>query len=263
MVDKRLRLMIISLNNLRAYFIDFLFRLAGFPVYIAIVYFLWKVILENSSLTGISLGFLVTYYTTMYAVRNIVEQWEIPGKISNDVRQGHMVVPLTKPISYRSYLFWQSALNSIFFLVLYALILFALSIVFHMTFTSDPLIILLFFISMIFAFMMNFAMFFTIGLSAFWMEENNGIVRMFMSVTSFLSGAWIPLDLLSGTLKDIALLSPFSLTSYFQVSILQGKLSLEQIIPEFALMIVWTLIFFLVAKFVWKLGERRYTGYGV
>jgi ABC-2 type transport system permease protein len=263
MVDKKLRIMLINLNQLKAYSVNFLFRMAFFPIFIIITYFLWKVILENSAIPGMTLGFLVTYYVTIYAIQVITSQIAIAETISEEVVQGSMVVSLLRPISYRSYIFWTRALYFLFNLVLFLAILFGLSLIFDMHFTSDPLMIVMFLISLIFAFLMNFAMYFTIGLSAFWMEENWGLINTFNFITTFLAGTWIPLSLLSGMLKDITFLLPFRLTAYSQVSIIEGSLSLSQALQDIGLMIIWTAIFFFIAKVVWKMAERKYTGYGV
>lgn len=263
MADKRLRIMAISMNQLKAYSVNFLFKLAFFPIFITITYFLWKIILENSTIPGVTLSYLVTYFVTIYMIGAVTSQFSVSQRIAEDVVQGGMVANLIRPISYRSFIFWQRVLNFMFHLVLFSLILLAVSMLFDMQFTNDPLMILLFFISLIFAFLMNFAIYFTLGLSAFWTEENWGFINSSSMIISFLAGSWIPLGLLSGTLKDITFLLPFRLTAYSQASMIQGSLPLTQVLQDIGLMVIWTAIFFLIAKVIWKIGERRYTGYGV
>ena len=73
----------------------------------------------------------------------------------------------------------------------------------------------------------------------------------------------IPLELLSGTLKEMAFVLPFRFTAYFQTSIIMGKIALNDVLMNFALMIVWTVVFLVIAKIVWGVGEKRISGYGV
>ncbi len=263
MADKRLRIMLISFMQKKAYPLDFILNILTFPIFVLITYFAWDVILKNSTIASVGLAFLVTYYTTIYAVRNITSQGAVAEKISEGVRRGSMVVNLVRPMSYTSYLFWWRLPNFIMYLCIYMAILALLSIAFHMNYSSDPLMIVLFVISLFFGYLMKFAMFLMVGITAFWLEDNWGFIRAFSVIQSFLAGVWIPLELLPEQLKEIVFMLPFRLTAHFQVSIVQGKLSLTQILPDFILMVVWTIIFFALAITFWKIGERKYTGYGV
>ncbi|NYZ79755.1 ABC-2 family transporter protein [Candidatus Micrarchaeota archaeon] len=263
MADKRLRVMLVTLREIKAYFVDFLFYLAGFPVFIAITYLFWRAMLQNATVAGMTLGYLMTYYATVYAVNAMTLQRGVANKISEDIVRGRIAVSLVKPMSYFSYNLWKRVANFSLYIVLYLGVLLAVSSAFKMQFTSDPLMIILFLASLVFSFLMNFAMFFCVGLTALWLEDNWGLVNAFVAFTSLFSGMLIPLELLSGTLRDVAFFLPFHFTAYFQASIIMGKMAMSDVITNFALMIAWTVIFLVIAKIAWRVGEKRITGYGV
>lgn len=263
MADKRLRVMLITLNELKAYSVDFFFSLISFPVFIAVTYLFWRAMLQSASVAGMTLGYLMTYYATVYAVNAITIQRDVANKISSDVVQGRIAVTLVKPMTYFSYNLWKRVANFSLHIALYLGVLLAVSVAFNMQFTSDPLMIALFIASLAFSFLMNFAMFFCVGLTSLWLEENWGLTSAFVAFTSLFSGMLIPLEILTGVLKDAAFILPFRFTAYFQASIIMGKAALNDVLVNFALMVAWTIVFLIIAKVAWRVGEKRISGYGV
>jgi ABC-2 type transport system permease protein len=79
----------------------------------------------------------------------------------------------------------------------------------------------------------------------------------------FFGGAWIPLSLLPLWVQGVSDILPFKYCISFPALILLGKLSIEEIIGSFAILIIWILVFYFTAKVVWERGIRRFTGYGV
>ena len=262
MGDKRLRAMKIVWKNMKIYFVNFIFQLTTFPVFAVIIYFLWKTILANSSIS-ISLNEIITYYILVYAVQMMINQRRTARKMSEDVRTGNIVKVISRPMDYLYYNFWKRFGTFVFFVILYSITLIVINYFFTLQIATDPTTLIFFAISILFAMIMNFMTFFVIGITAFWTTSNWGIINSFAGITSFLAGAWIPLELLGGTLKEVAFLLPFRFTAHFPVSILQGKLTMMEIVPQFGLMIFWTIMFYLIAKLAWKVGEKQLTGFGV
>ncbi|MEM0372514.1 MAG: ABC-2 family transporter protein [archaeon] len=263
MADKRLRIMLTTFQDIKAYSMDFFFSLLNFPIFIGITYLFWRAMLQNSNVAGMTLGYLMTYYATVYAVNVMSPRQGLASKISGDILHGRIVINLVKPIPYLNYNLWKRIAGFVLDLVLYLGVLLAVSAAFNMQFTNDPLRIALFLISLVFSFLMNFTMFFCVGLTALWLEDNWGLLNAFTAFMSLFSGTMIPLELLSGTLRDAAFFLPFRFTAHFQASIIMGNAALGDVLTNFALMIAWTVAFFVIAKIAWKIGEKRMYGYGV
>lgn len=262
MGDKRIRAMKISLKNMKFYLINFLFEASAFPVYAIVMYFLWKIIIANSNF-NVDLHEITTYYILTYAISMMITETYIARQMSDDIRKGSIVKIISRPMTYLEYTFWKRFGVFLFFSTLYFIVLLIISFFFKLQITLNPLIILLFIISLILAMIMNYLLFFIIGITAFWTTNNWGVINAFMSIVSFLSGSWIPLTLLTGKLKEVSLMLPFKYTVFIPASILQGKLTTLEIIQGFIIMLVWIFIFYLTAKLLWRIGEKHLAGFGV
>ena len=262
MGDKKIRAMKITLKNMKAYLINFLFEMISFPVYALVMYFLWKAIIANSSIS-ISLTGITTYYILGYAISSITTERRVATEMSRSIRTGDIVKVISRPMSYLKYAFWRRFGTFLFFSALYTITLVIINFFFKLRVTLSPWIILLFSISLILAVIMNYLLFFIIGITSFWTTENWGVINAFRSIIGFLSGSWIPLTLLTGGLKQASLILPFKYLLFVPISILQGKLTIPEIIKGFAIMTLWIFIFYLIAKVLWKKGEKRLSGFGV
>lgn len=103
---------------------------------------------------------------------------------------------------------------------------------------------------------------FLIGILAFWLEETWVLRVMLVTISQFFSGALIPLELFPVPLVQALNLSPFPYLTYVPVRVLmgnyEGSLSLA-----FGILLLWTLLVFGLARWVWQQGIKNYTGAGI
>jgi ABC-2 type transport system permease protein len=72
----------------------------------------------------------------------------------------------------------------------------------------------LFALSVPFAFLLDFLLFFLIGLCAFWLEDTSGLVLIVSRITMILGGMLIPLELFPDAFQPVLRVLPFSSIVY-------------------------------------------------
>ncbi len=97
---------------------------------------------------------------------------------------------------------------------------------------------------------------------AFWTTRVEAINQLFFTVDSFLSGRIAPLSLLPGVLGSIALYSPFRGMGAFPVELALGRIPTSEILPGFALQIIWLSIALMLFRMLWASGIRQYSAVG-
>ena len=102
---------------------------------------------------------------------------------------------------------------------------------------------------------------FLTGLLAFWLEETWIIRVALMIMTSFLSGAIIPLEFFPKLWKTIMAFTPFPYLTYYPIKIYMGVPSL--LMQSMVVLTLWGLIILFLNTWLWKKGLKMYSGAGM
>jgi ABC-2 type transport system permease protein len=122
--------------------------------------------------------------------------------------------------------------------------------------------IVLFFLSLLLALILNFTFFFIISISAFWLLEIGFLFEAVRIVIIFLSGGIFPLDIFGEKVAWLSSFLPFQYTINFPVEILNGKLTISMGLKGIIMQAIWILLFGAVAKLLWSVGTRHYVAVG-
>lgn len=263
--DKRLRIMWLSLANTKAYLPEFLILLVSFPIYMTSMFFLWKIILANSTITSMSFETLITYYIITYVLAwCIVQRWSVAEFTSEMVRRGNMVIYLTRPLDFRTFLFYNSIGKTLlFFAPVMTAMTFVAGFFLPFKFTADPLMILLFFALAGIAFLFYFCFFLMFAALSFWAEKLHGILYAVDTCIYFFGGVVIPIAFLPAWVQAVASWLPFKYATALPAMALLGKSTILEVLTGMAILAVWTVVFYAISKFAWEKGIARFTGYGV
>ena len=93
---------------------------------------------------------------------------------------------------------------------------------------------------------------------AFYTTELWAVNFLLLILTGFLNGGYFPLDLLG----PWATLNPFAYLNYWPSRLLLGSVNFISLTTAFWVGLLWILIFYLIYRFSWSKGLRRYTGWG-
>jgi ABC-2 type transport system permease protein len=230
------------------------------------VYFLWQAVLINSPIAfGYTPPQFFTYILGVSVIRSVVFAGKSTG-VQSDIGSGDLNNHLIRPINYFLYWFSQDVadkiLNILFSLSEIALLIWLL---------KPPLMLpaswphaLIFLAALILAMLMYFYFSLIIGLTTFWMPEGNGWPQRFFVfvMLEFFSGGLFPLDILPPVLERIVSQLP---TAYFlnhPLQIYLGRLDIITSFKTLGYMIIWTIIFRLIARFEFNRGVKIYGAYG-
>ena len=106
-----------------------------------------------------------------------------------------------------------------------------------------------------------FTLQYVLGLFAFWLEETWMLRVIFIIVTSFLSGAFVPLELYPPNVVEFLNYTPFPWLTFYPVKVFMGETPLQ--IHAIVVILGWTSLFTLLGQWIWNRGLRLYTAAGM
>lgn len=110
------------------------------------------------------------------------------------------------------------------------------------------------------AFALRFLMQYTLSMFAFWIERASALEQFWLLFYLFLSGLIAPLDVFPPLVREIVLWTPFPYLIYFPASLLVGLP--ENVGRGLLVMLGWSVVFFVIYRWLWKKGLRQYSGMG-
>ena len=120
--------------------------------------------------------------------------------------------------------------------------------------------ILLFFVAMILAFIINYCINMLVAALCLFTESSWGINIMKEVIVSVLSGKSIPLAFFPNSIKSIVELLPFQAVYNTPLTMLiNNNLSVENYVKMFGMQILWLMVLLCGAVWFWKYSLRRVT----
>lgn len=229
------------------------------------LYFLWFAIIpdRDQAVFGYSHSQILTYILGISVINSLVISSRSYG-VGDEINQGNLSNFLIKPINY--FLYWFSkdigdkAMNLVFAVCEITILFIVLKP--ELFFQTNLFLIILTSAAIIIALIMYFFINFLLSLMGFWSGETWGPRFLFIIILNFASGGLFPLDILPEPIFEISQLLPFGYLLYFPLKVYLGVLVPQAIYSGILISLVWTVIFYLIVKFVWIRGLRVYTAYG-
>ncbi|MCX7747750.1 MAG: ABC-2 family transporter protein [Clostridia bacterium] len=232
----------------------FYFTAAGNILYIAIIYFLWKAIFENSGevMNGMDFNQVIVYLTLATSLYSLFLTWT-EWDISSNVINGNIVMDLIKPIDLQiRYLFDKLGVMIVNFIII---VVPSLLVILFVLQAKIPVGINLafFFISVLLAFFISFQFDYFVGLISFYTESIWGISATKEMTVLFFSGAVIPVNFFPPILKEIAMLLPFQAVYNVPLTMVTAKgLELMDYMGLLAIQGFWVLALFAICQLFYR-----------
>ena len=106
--------------------------------------------------------------------------------------------------------------------------------------------------SVLLAYGVTLAIGIVLALIAFWTLEINGIGLLYYFVNLFFAGALVPLWAMPGWVRAVAELLPFQTQAYLPLSIYFGRLAGPDALRALGVQVVWLILMWALAAFVWR-----------
>jgi ABC-2 type transport system permease protein len=223
----------------------------------------WTTIANTQgSVAGLTAANFAAYYLTLLPVDILTASitihllaWKIQdGTISNQLLQPvHPVLTnvLTNNVAFK-------VLQIMVFVPIWFLLVF----LFHPALTYTGSSLLLAVPAIVLGFLVRFLMESTITFIAFWTTRVWSIYNFDMALTSMLNGAFVPLALMPPWVQLIAQILPYQLGLSFPVLLILNQLSIEKIVLNFGLQIIWLIVLYALFNWVWRQAIKQYSAVG-
>lgn len=226
------------------------------------LYFIWGAVFADRQTFGGYTFSAMMSYVLMARFLHFANRGNVGREIGNEIKNGSLSIYLMKPISYLKWWFVILLSERIYEMFLRGSITFLLIIVFSKLFTFPGWNnLLLFFIFLPIAIVVNFLINILIAVIAFWTTDVRLFRSTIMMVIEFFGGMVVPVDLMPGVLRKICRYLPFQFTGYFPIKVYQGMGSRE-IVNGLLLIFFWIILFLFLLKILWKKGLGKYEAIG-
>jgi len=219
----------------------------------------------DGEIAGYKYGDMVAYYLMVIISRAFSSMPGLTGGIANQIRSGEVKKFLIQPVDMLGCLLMQRIAHK---LVYYLIAILPFALVFYLCGdffvdgwpSADVLVV--FFASLVFSFLLGFYLESCIGLIGFWFLEVTSLTFIYMLMNFLLSGHMFPLDLLPGAIRSVVDFLPFKYLAYFPAAVFLGKVEGSAMYYGLAVEIAWVFFFIVLSRVLWWRGIKRYAGFG-
>lgn len=258
----------IGIQNSLTYRFNFLARsLFSFIPLIAMLY-VWRTIFvgngHNATIGTYTYAEMVSYYLLAMVVDGLSAVNEDDWQIAADIKDGNISQFLLKPIDYLWYRLCLFLSGRVTYLTVAAvpLTIFILCLHNYFVLPKDWVTFALFLVSVALTALLQFFMSYTMAMLAFWVLEVSTFIFILFAFEYLASGHLFPLDILPPTLERLLHFTPFPYQLYFPVSIYMGKTAGAELARGFVIQLSWVIATYLLARFAWNRGIRKYGAVG-
>lgn len=97
---------------------------------------------------------------------------------------------------------------------------------------------------------------------AFWTTRVWALYELYTGLVVLFSGQFVPLTLMPPAVQTAARFLPFPLYKYAPIQIILGRLAWPEVLASYALGLLWLAAAWLLFRWVWRAGVRRYSAVG-
>ncbi len=222
---------------------------------------LWKVTYAETHQTllgGLSLKQMLWYLVITESI--IMSLPPIATVVDQDVRTGVIATQLVRPIYYPFSMLAQHLGQRFLTFAINFVVgsIIALVIVGPLDLQAG---LFMFLLLLPLSFVLDFCVYFLIGLAAFWLEDTGGLTLIYSRLTMILGGMLIPLELFPDAWQQLLRLLPFSAIVYGPARIfVTGDMNLCLFI--LAQQFCWILVFSLIVRIVYDVALKRVFSHG-
>lgn len=257
----------LGIKETMAYRADFWLSImsAVFPIVIQV--FMWQALYsgtDGGTLFNRSYAQMMAYSVSASLLWRLLRTG-FEYEINEDIKNGGLSKYVIRPIEYLPYrlsCFLGQKIAVLFSgLVLMALALTGVGVYFH----ASPVTlqgVLLFLPTLLGALVLNFLIFFCVGMWAFWLSEIGFLFEAVRIVIVVLSGGIFPLDIFGNTVCGILKFLPFNYAVGFPVDVLVGTATGPSILTGMAAQWIWIVLMIFISRGLWNLGSRKYLAAG-
>lgn len=207
------------------YRVDLFANLLSAGIWWAIQYFLWRAVFEaQPTVAGLDFEFMVSYIALVRVVQGFVQAGTLEEELARRVKDGSISVELMRPYHLQIAAYLQAYSQALLNAVIVSMPLFVIALLVFKLSVPDPLRLGLFIASVHLGLAVNAGLSFLVGLAAFPLKNNEGVIQVRRFITTVLSGNLFPIALMPKILRDFTELLPFRAIVDVPIGIYMGRL---------------------------------------
>lgn len=241
-----------------AYRVNYYSGIVIYAINIGAYYFLWQAIYgDKESLAGFTVAQMTTYVAVSWMARAFYFN-NLDREIANEIRDGSVAVQLIRPYSYLFVKMMQGFGEGLFRMLLFMVPgMIIVCLLFPVKLPTDFTTWLIYLVMLFFSFLINSQINILTGLFAFFVENNEGMMRMKRVMVDLFSGVVVPIAFFPGWLSGIMQWLPFQAITYLPSSVFTGRTPSNEIAGVLGLQVIWFVGLLLPIWLVWRAARRR------
>jgi ABC-2 type transport system permease protein len=241
-----------------AYRVNYYSGIVIYAINIGAYYFMWKAIYGDAEqLGGFTAGQMTTYVAVSWMARAFYFN-NLDREISNDIRDGSVAVQMTRPYSYIMVKMMQGFGEGLFRLLLFmAPGMVVVTLIFPIELPTDPVLWMIFLVMIWFSFLINSQINVMTGLFAFFVENNEGLMRMKRVTVDLLSGVVVPIAFFPGWASEVLKWLPFQAITYLPGSVFTGRIAGSAVWEALLVQAAWFVALIAPIALMWRAARKR------
>ncbi|MEC0229624.1 ABC transporter permease [Paenibacillus alba] len=241
-----------------AYRVNYYSGILIYALNIGSYYFVYKAIYgEQDILGGLTLGQMTTYVAVSWMGRAFYFN-NLDREIASEIRDGSVAIQFIRPYNYVFVKMMQGLGEGVFRLLLFTTpgMLF-IWLLLPIQFPTDPGLWAIYFVMLFFSFLINTQLNIITGLFAFFLENNEGLMRMKRIAVDLFSGLIIPVTFFPGWFGSLLKWLPFQAITYLPSATFTGKITGSEIVSSLGIQVAWFLLLIIPIYALWVKSKTR------
>jgi ABC-2 type transport system permease protein len=240
-----------------AYRVNYYSGIVIYSLNIGVYYFLWMAIYgEQSSLQGLTAVQMATYIAISWMARAFYFN-NLDREIAQEIRDGTVAIQLIRPYRYLLVKACQGFGEGIFRLLLFSIPgMIVVSLIFPIQLPGIGMVWLKFALSLLLGFIVNVELNLITGLLAFFVLNNQGMIRAKRVMVDLLSGLFIPISFYPLWAQTILGYLPFQAISYLPSMILVKGLGGDELAQALLIQLVWCFVLLIPIQLIWRKSRK-------
>ena len=223
---------------------------------------LWTAVARDGPVGRYGQAEFTAYFLAALVVRLLTGAWVI-WELTFEIRQGTLAYRLLRPVhplvAYACENVAAMPLRLALSLPVAGILLFTVG---GDHVTRDPLLIALFPVTVLGAWLITFLAMAIVGTLAFRLDSATSLFEIWMGLFGVLSGYLVPLDLFPPWVGALSRVLPFRYMLAFPVELVTGALDRTAALQNFAAQWLFVAVLFVGVTAAWRLGIRRSAAFG-
>jgi ABC-2 type transport system permease protein len=240
-----------------AYRVNYYSGILVYSINIGAYYFLWGAIYGGqSSMGGLSGAQMTTYIAISWMARAFYFN-NIDREMAMEIKEGKVAIEMIRPYNYLAVKTMQALGEGTFRLLFFSVPgMFIVAFLFPITFPENLSTWSWYLASLLFSFIINTQLNLLTGVLAFFLLNNEGLMRAKRVIVDLFSGLILPISFYPDWAQNIIQFLPFQAIGYLPGMIFTQGITGSAIGQAILIQVAWMLILLIPLQFMWSRAKK-------